>query len=67
MRVVTMREALRVRTSRLAEEDLTCDECGVQFDFLVQIGKEPDYEQGPSSLCLQCLQAALLKLDCVEP
>lgn len=37
----------------------SCDECGLNFDTLIRIGDEPDYEMRWQDLCAGCLQAAV--------
>lgn len=36
-----------------------CDECGEDFDTLVHIGNEPDYDARYQRLCSDCLSKAL--------
>lgn len=37
----------------------TCDECRKQFECVVQLGGEPDYESSTASICLACLKKAV--------
>lgn len=41
-----------------------CDECGDDFDTLVRIGQEPDYEARWVDLCHSCVSVAL---NAIEP
>lgn len=41
----------------------TCDVCGHNFDVLVRIGQEPDYDTRWSDVCRGCLEVALGKLS----
>lgn len=38
---------------------LECDECGFDFETLVRVGVEPDYEARWQDLCKSCLHKAL--------
>lgn len=39
--------------------NLRCDSCGENFETLVRIGEEPDYEARWQDLCAGCLQEAI--------
>lgn len=40
-----------------------CDECTGDFDKLIHIGREPDYETRWLHLCVGCLQKGILELS----
>jgi len=35
-----------------------CDECGEDWEILIQIGQEPDYESRTAKICQSCLRKA---------
>lgn len=40
-----------------------CDECEGQFDAVIEVGQEPDYESSTAKLCEGCVQYALGVFD----
>ena len=43
--------------------DPKCHECGLNFDAVVQLGEEPDYESHTADICIECLQTALTEVS----
>ena len=37
----------------------TCDECGLDYDVVVKVGENPDYEGTTINLCEGCIKKAL--------
>ncbi len=43
-----------------------CDECGADFEVLIRIGDEPDYDARWVDLCAGCLAAAARVLNAAD-
>lgn len=39
---------------------IPCDECDTDVDIAVQLGNEPDYDSHTATLCIPCIEKALL-------
>ncbi len=53
----------RGHTNRVDVGPYICDECGSNNSQVVRMGKEVDWEQGPSNICAECLYAAIRLMD----